>query len=79
MHYNEEILIENIKKKGNKVLIWGACERNNDILEFFRENDVNVVGYIDKKAEEQIEHMSNIHTYIHTYIHTMTCRCTVKI
>lgn len=53
MLYNEDILIENIMKKGNKVLIWGACERNNDILEFFRQNDVNVVGYIDQNADEQ--------------------------
>ncbi len=53
MLYSEDILIENIMKKGNKVLIWGACERNNDILEFFRQNDVNVVGYIDQNADEQ--------------------------
>ena len=36
MLHNEGILIENIKKKGNNVLIWGACERNNDILDFFK-------------------------------------------
>lgn len=61
MLHNEEILIENIKKKGNKVLIWGACERNNDILDFFKRNDVNVVGYIDENVTEQeTEYMSNI-------------------
>lgn len=43
-------------KKGNKVLIWGACERNNDILIFFKEHSVNVVGYIDQNAHVQ-------HTY----------------
>ena len=53
MLHNEEILIENIKKKGNKVLIWGACERNNDILDFFKHNDVNVVGYIDQNSDKQ--------------------------
>lgn len=63
MLYNEDILIENIMKKGNKVLIWGACERNNDILEFFRQKNVNVVGYVDKKVEEGTEHMPEIHIY----------------
>ena len=53
MLHNEEILIENIRKKGNKVLIWGACERNNDILDFFKHNDVNVVGYIDQNSDKQ--------------------------
>ena len=54
MLHNKEMLIENIMKKswGNRVLIWGACERNDDILGFLRENGINVVGYIDRDYDK---------------------------
>lgn len=52
--HNTDILIKNIMKKGNKVLIWGACKRNNDILNFFRQHKINVIGYIDRNADTQI-------------------------
>ena len=52
MLHNKEILIESITKNGNKVLIWGACERNDDILGFLRENGINVVGYIDRDYDK---------------------------
>lgn len=53
---NEAVLIDKIMKKGNRVLIWGACERNNEILEFFKKHGVNAAGYIDRNADKQ-------HTY----------------
>ncbi len=52
MFHNKDILIDNITQKGNKVLIWGAFERNDYVLEFFRHNGINVVGYIDGLTEK---------------------------
>lgn len=52
-NHNNDILIENINKNGNKVLIWGACKRNDEILDFFRRQNINVVGYIDRNADKQ--------------------------
>ena len=50
MLYNSDILVKNIKSKGGKVLIWGACEQNDSIVDFFKAQSIDVIGYIDQKA-----------------------------
>lgn len=50
MLYNSSILLKNIKSKGGKVLIWGACEQNDAIVDFFKAQSIDVIGYIDQKA-----------------------------
>jgi len=47
---NSSILLKNIKSKGGKVLIWGACEQNDAIVDFFMTQNIDVIGYIDQKA-----------------------------
>ena len=72
MLHNKEILIESITKNGNKVLIWGACERNDDILGFLRENGINVVGYIDRDYDKN-KNFENYNNYysMENYYDTM--------
>lgn len=54
----EKVWLNNLKKViqdgdyKDKIMIWGASEKSNYILSVFREWGCNVVGYIDKRADE---------------------------
>ena len=74
MLHNKEILIESITKNGNKVLIWGACERNDDILGFLRENGINVVGYIDHDYDKN-NTFNSLPVYNREIIKQLFCLC----
>ncbi len=47
-----EKLLTIIKESGRKVLIWGASYKTDNIVKEFKDNKIEIAGYIDKDAKK---------------------------
>lgn len=48
----EEMLNFVANRDSCKILIWSACPKSDYALKFFRDNNIEIYGYIDKNSRD---------------------------